>query len=79
MAMATLIKKHSIDLHGHQTSVSMEDDFWDYLKKRARNKGMTLGNFVDRHIDTSDRNNDNLSSAIRLYLFNDCRTHGQKT
>lgn len=77
--MTTLIKKHSIDIRRRHTSVSMEDDFWQYLRKCAKSKGMTLGRFIGKHIDTPDRSNDNLSSAIRLYLFNECRTRGPQT
>jgi len=33
------IKRHSIDLAGHKTSVSLEDEFWKSLREIAGGRG----------------------------------------
>jgi predicted DNA-binding ribbon-helix-helix protein len=59
--------KRSIVIARHKTSVSIEDKFWDSLKEIASERGMTLGELVAT-ID-GDRQNANLSSAIRLFVL----------
>ena len=51
----------------HKTSVSLEDEFWDTLKEIARGRGMTMSELVGE-IDAT-RTNDNLSSALRLFIL----------
>lgn len=63
---ATRVKKRSVIISGHPTSVSLEDAFWDTLKWYADADGKSL-NQVIAEID-ADRNG-NLSSAIRVYLL----------
>ena len=52
---------------GRKTSVSLEDEFWNSLKKIARERGTTLVELVAA-ID-GDRQHANLSSAIRLFVL----------
>jgi predicted DNA-binding ribbon-helix-helix protein len=59
--------KRSIVIAGHKTSVSLEDEFWESLKEIAGERGVTLGELV-RTID-GNRNQTNLSSAIRLFVL----------
>lgn len=59
--------KHSITLSGHQTSFSLEPEFWSELKKIAADKKIPLGVLITE-IDNNRRGN--LSSAIRLYILN---------
>ena len=61
------VSKRSIVVSGHKTSVSLEDQFWNSLKEIARERNMTLVELVGA-ID-ADRQNGNLSSAIRLFVF----------
>jgi predicted DNA-binding ribbon-helix-helix protein len=63
----SLVSKRSIVIAGHKTSVSLEDEFWDSLKEIAVERGMTLGALVAA-ID-GNRQNANLSSAIRLFVL----------
>jgi predicted DNA-binding ribbon-helix-helix protein len=50
--MIPLIKsgliKRSIVLHGHHTSLSLEDDFWTELKKIAQLKRVTMSSLVSQ-------------------------------
>ena len=36
------MKRYSVTLHGHRTSVSLEQEFWDVLKQAAEQKGCLL-------------------------------------
>jgi predicted DNA-binding ribbon-helix-helix protein len=71
-AMISSIMKRSVVIAGHKTSVSLENDFWDGLKKIAADRNMKLSELVG-DIDIQ-RNNGNLSSAIRLFVFGYYRT-----
>jgi predicted DNA-binding ribbon-helix-helix protein len=65
--MKSPVVKRSIVLHGHKTSVSLEDEFWKGLKEVAGRRLMTLSNLVDS-ID-ANRQQGNLSSALRLFIL----------
>jgi predicted DNA-binding ribbon-helix-helix protein len=75
-AMPSAVIKRSIVLVGHKTSVSLEDPFWAGLKDIAQDSGSTLSNLVNK-VDT-ERVNANLSSALRVYVFQHFR-RGQPT
>ena len=62
------MKKISVIIAGrHQTSISLEEEFWQMLQKIAVEKGKTINQLVTE-ID-SVREHENLSSAIRVYIL----------
>ncbi|MCF8473143.1 MAG: ribbon-helix-helix domain-containing protein [Emcibacter sp.] len=66
------LKKHSIVIAGHQTSVTLENIFWNQLKLIATHKNISLGKLVSE-IDFQRTQKDrqiNLSSAIRVFVLN---------
>ena len=65
--MKSTVIKRSIICAGHQTSVTLEDAFWNGFKEIAAERDMTLG----RVVATIDgrRTQSNLSSAIRLFVL----------
>ncbi len=65
--MQSPVVKRSIVIGGHKTSVSLEDAFWQGLKKIASERKMTLSDLVSA-ID-ANRRHGNLSSAIRLFIL----------
>ena len=69
--MKSLIVKRSIILNGHKTSVSLENEFWDGLHEIANLQKTKLSALVQQ-IDR-ERSNRNLSSAIRIFVFNHFR------
>ena len=69
--MKSRIIKRSIKIDGHKSSVSLENEFWDGLHEIARQKSGTVAMLVEQ-IDHS-RDNCNLSSAIRTFVFNHFR------
>ena len=70
--MKSLVVKRSIVLAGHQTSVSIEDKFWDGMKEIARQRHVTVSELVG--IVDTQRQHSNLSSAIRLFVLDFCRS-----
>jgi predicted DNA-binding ribbon-helix-helix protein len=59
--------KRSIEIAGHRTSISLEDEFWSALKDIATARGVTLRSLI-AEIDAG-RGETNLSSAIRLAVL----------
>jgi len=65
--MKSPVVKRSIVVAGHKTSVSLEEAFWNGMKEISGLRNMTLSELV-REID-SNRQQGNLSSAIRLFVL----------
>lgn len=63
------MKKHSVNILGHETSITLEDEFWSALKKEAAHRGLSLNKLI-AEIDEARTPETNLSSAIRLYILN---------
>ena len=62
--------KHSIEIAGHKTSISLEPLFWDLLRRAAESEGVPLNALVAR-IDAERIAADpapGLAGAIRLWL-----------
>lgn len=60
--------KHSLTLHGHRTSVSLEADFWDAFRAIAAERGQTI-NALAAQIDETRTGDEGLASAIRVYIL----------
>ena len=71
-AMKSPVVKRSIVVAGHKTSVSLEEAFWNGMKEISGLRDMTLSELVGE-ID-SNRQQGNLSSAIRLFVLDYFRT-----
>ena len=63
-----MLRKHSISIKGHRTSFSLEDKFWDQLKKIASRQDVSVPALVAT-IDAARSPETNLSSAIRLHVL----------
>jgi len=64
------LRKRSVRIAGHLTSVSMEEVFWNALNKIAVEREMSTNALVTE----IDRARDgNLSSALRVYIFETTR------
>ena len=66
-----MIRKRSVKLKRHATSVSLEDEYWEELKRMAEAAGRSLAALIER-ID-AERSGDNLSSALRLAVLADLK------
>jgi len=71
------VRKRSVKLDGHKTSVSIEDDFWDVLTEIAKRRRVTVTSLVEA-IDR-DRLSTNLSSGIRLFVLGEALGRGRKS
>ena len=63
---STKLRKRSVLIAGHPTSVSMEGAFWQELKSICKHRGTSLNQIVteiDRH------RTGNLSSALRVFIL----------
>jgi predicted DNA-binding ribbon-helix-helix protein len=63
-----MIRKHSATLHGHRTSFSLEDAFWDELKAIAAAREISLAALISE-VDDGRAQDSNLSSALRLCVL----------
>lgn len=61
------VVKRSLTIAGHRTSISLEEAFWLELKALAAARGISIATLVAT-LD-EERSHANLSSAIRVYLF----------
>jgi predicted DNA-binding ribbon-helix-helix protein len=62
--------KHSVEIAGHKTSVSLEPVFWEMLRTRADTEGVPLNALIAR-IDAARLEAEpppGLASAIRVWL-----------
>ena len=67
----TRMRKHSLVIAGHRTSISLEDAFWLALREIAQARDMPLARLA-ADID-ANRGDANLSSAIRVFVLNASR------
>ena len=61
-------KKRSLKLRGHQTSVTLEDRFWDALCDIAKVKQISI-NMLVSEIDATRDFDAGLASTIRDYVL----------
>ncbi|QFY60560.1 ribbon-helix-helix domain-containing protein [Rhizobium grahamii] len=63
-----MIRKHSATLHGHRTSISLEDEFWTELNAIAEARAISLAALISEIDDQRDPDS-NLSSALRVQVL----------
>ena len=61
------VVKRSLSIHGHRTSIALEDAFWTRLRRMAMARGKSVSAVI-AEIDDS-RGGGNLSSAIRVAVL----------
>lgn len=61
------MKKRSLLIMGHATSISLEDEFWESLKEISVEKTQSIQELIEQ-IDLTRTSN--LSSAVRLFVLN---------
>lgn len=62
-----MLKKSVVIANRHSTSISLEQEFMDELQEIAHRKNLSINQLVTE-ID-STREQENLSSAIRIYIL----------
>jgi len=71
------LRRRSVTIAGHRTSVSLEDPFWDQLKKLAAERDISIANLV---AEVDKGRETNLSSALRVFVLKELlRRHSVET
>jgi predicted DNA-binding ribbon-helix-helix protein len=70
--MKSHIIKRSVVIRGHKTSVSLEQPFWDAFRDIAESERVSTSALL-RKVD-AERNQANMSSAIRVFVLRHMRT-----
>ena len=60
--------KISVSLSGHQTSVSIEQEFFDVLQKIAHERNISVASII-KQIDETRNPDSNLSSETRIWIL----------
>ena len=60
------IRKRSVIVSGHRTSVSLEEVFWETLAELATERRISINHLVT---EIDRENPSNLSSAIRIHVL----------
>lgn len=68
------MKKRSVLIAGHPTSVSLEEEFWDALKSVAQSRGLSVNALIE---EIDQTRSGNLSSAIRVYVLKAVQGRGE--
>ena len=62
------MRKRSITIDGHRTSITLEDAFWEELSALAKGRDLSVSALV-AEIDHAKGGPGNLSSALRLHVL----------
>ena len=61
------VPKRSVTIAGRNTSITLEDEFWNGLREIAIQRHMSLSDLVS--VINSERQHRNLSSAVRVFVL----------
>ena len=75
--MNSSVKKRSIVIGSHKTSISLEDGFWACLRQIARERATTASQLIGM-VDAM-RNGGNLSSTVRVFVLDHYRNNVAST
>ncbi len=67
--MTDSVRKRSVTLDGHRTSLSIEQPFWDALKDLAAEQNTSLSALIQAIDHDRDDPDVNLSGALRVYVL----------
>lgn len=70
------IRKRSLTIRGHRTSVSLEDEFWAAFREIAVTEGLSRNELAAR-IDARRGTATGLASAIRVFVLEWFRQRGE--
>ena len=69
--MGFAVLKRSVSIAGHRTSISLEEPFWEGLREIAEREKISVQALIG--LIDAERGEQNLSSAIRVFVLNDLR------
>lgn len=68
----THLKKRSLTISGHRTSIALETLFWDVLEKIAKSRNISLSQLI---IEIDEQQHKNLTSALRVFALQEALSH----
>ena len=73
--IAGSLRKRSVTIAGHRTSISLEREFWAALEAAAAIRGWSVARLISEIDRTRDqpREGRSLSSALRVFLLGEAR------
>ena len=64
------MKKYSVSLHGHATSISLEPEFWQQICHIAATRGQSVASLISEIDDSRDpQKGGGLSGTLRLFVL----------
>ena len=60
------LKKRSVRIGGHDTSITLEEPFWNALRDIAAAQNVSVNALIS---EIDENRNGNLSSALRVYIL----------
>jgi len=69
--------KRSLTIAGHRTSLTLEPEFWQAAKQLAQSRSISIASLV-QEIDEA-RKDDNLSSAVRVYILQNLQSKQEES
>ena len=64
------MKKYSVSLHGHATSISLEPEFWQQICHIAATRRQSVASLISEIDDSRDpQKGDGLSGKLRLFVL----------
>ena len=64
------MKKYSVSLHGHATSVSLEPEFWEQVCQIADARGQSVASLISEiDVQRDPQLGTGLSGALRLFVL----------
>lgn len=74
--MTSGVIKRSVSIAGHRTSITLEEPFWEILREMAERDSLSIQRLIGQ-ID-AERGDQNLSSAIRVFVLNSVRAEANR-
>ena len=63
------IKKRSVTIGNHRTSISIESEFWNELKVLSKHQNISLNKLILKIDNEKPKDYGNLSSYIRVWIL----------
>lgn len=65
------LKKRSVSLYGHRTSLALEEEFWAVIDTHLENSGQSFARFIQEMDDKrlEDASEQNLASYLRVWVL----------
>ncbi|MEM8878193.1 MAG: ribbon-helix-helix domain-containing protein [Pseudomonadota bacterium] len=64
-----MLRKRSLSLSGHRTSIALEPEFWQAMEDIAKSRELSLSALI-ADIDRGRPDNAGLAQALRVYALN---------